>query len=61
MCVLLEVKLLFEFPAKLDRTNDELDVRGSIMDVFIGWVGSGEKAMLKHWLRMQYIWGLNAY
>ena len=29
MCVLLEFKLLFKFPAKLDRKNDELDVRGS--------------------------------
>ena len=34
------VKLLFVFPAKLDRKNDELDVRGSITDVFIGWVGN---------------------
>ena len=40
MYVLLEVKLLFEFPTKLDRKNDELDVQGSITDVFIGWVGS---------------------
>ena len=42
MCVLLKFKLLFEFPTKLDGENDELDVRGSIMDVFIGWAGSGE-------------------
>ena len=41
--VLLEVKLLFVFPANLDRKNDELDVRSSITDVFIGWVGSGEE------------------
>ena len=43
MYVLLEVKLLFVFPAKLDRKNDELDVQGSITDVFIGWVGSGRR------------------
>ena len=44
MYVLLEIKLLFEFAAKLDRKNDELDVRGSITDVFIGWVGSGRRS-----------------
>ena len=43
MCVLLEFKLLFEFSAKLDRKNDELQVRGSITDVFIGWAGSREE------------------
>jgi len=43
VCVLLEFKLLFEFPAKLDGKNDEVDVRGSITDVFIGWAGSREE------------------